>query len=102
MENHAPIPTTQDVVRVLETIIDPELGIDLWTLGLIYDIDIGDEQINIRMTFTSIGCPAGAYLVREVRERTLEIPGIRRVDVEVVFDPPWEIPEDLKASLGLY
>ncbi len=93
--------TKEDVVDVLKTIYDPELYIDIWTLGLIYDIEIHEEILNIRMTFTSVACPAGPQLVGEIKERTKELPGVVSTNVEVVFDPPWEPSEELKGMMGI-
>ena len=93
--------TREEVIEALKKVIDPELYIDVYTLGLIYDIDLDDGVLNLRMTFTSVACPAGPQLVKEVKEKTKEIPGITESNVEVVFTPPWEPSEDLKAMLGL-
>lgn len=93
--------TKEDVIEMLKRVIDPELYIDVWTLGLIYDINLEGEKIDIRMTFTSIACPAGPQLVEEVKQKVLEIPGIQECHVEVVFKPPWEPSEELKAMLGI-
>ena len=92
--------TREDVIEVLKSVIDPELFIDIWTLGLIYDIAIEDNQVKIRMTFTSPACPAGPQLVEEIKEKTSNLEGITASSVEVVFRPPWEPSEELKAMLG--
>lgn len=94
--------TTRDkVIEVLKGIVDPELYIDIWTLGLIYDVKIEDRKLYITMTFTSMACPAGPQLVAEVKEKTAAIEEIDETQVEVVFRPPWEPSEDLKAMLGI-
>ena len=85
----------------LKTIFDPDLYIDIWTLGLIYDIKIEDDRLDIEMTFTSIACPSGPQLVEEVKTRTKAIPGVGETNVKVVFTPPWEPSEELKAMLGI-
>jgi metal-sulfur cluster biosynthetic enzyme len=95
------IVSREQVVELIKSIVDPELFIDIWTLGLIYHIEIEPEKISIRMTFTSIACPAGPELVGEVQDKLKTLPGISTVDVEVVFDPPWEPSEDLKAMMGI-
>ena len=97
----SPMATRDDVVEALKTIIDPELFIDIWTLGLIYDILLENDQLKIRMTFTSPACPAGPQLVEEIKEKTEKLEGIAATNVEVVFRPPWEPSEELKAMLGL-
>lgn len=93
--------TREEVIEALKKVIDPELYIDVWTLGLIYDIRVEDEALNLRMTFTSVACPAGPQLVQEIKEKTSELPGITQTNVEVTFTPPWEPSEDLKAMLGI-
>lgn len=95
------MPTRDDVVEILKTIVDPELYIDIWALGLIYDIAVEDSKIRIRMTFTSVACPAGPQLVGEVKEKLATLEGVEDVDVEVVFQPPWEPSEELKGMLGM-
>jgi len=95
-------PVTRDeVISMMKTIIDPELYIDIWTLGLIYDIDIVNDVLNIRMTFTSVACPAGPQLVGEIKEKAKELTGIRETNVEIVFQPQWQPSDELKALLGI-
>lgn len=93
--------TRDDVIEVLKTVVDPEIYLDIWTLGLIYDIGIEGNTLKIRMTFTSPACPAGPELVQEIKEKTKVLPGIENTDVEIVFTPPWEPSEELKMTLGL-
>ncbi|MCC6219865.1 MAG: metal-sulfur cluster assembly factor [Deltaproteobacteria bacterium] len=91
----------EDVVEALKTVMDPELYIDVWTLGLIYDIDINGSAVDIRMTFTSVACPLGPELVDDVRQKILTLEGVEICNVEVVFDPPWKPSDELKAMLGI-
>ena len=93
--------TREEVIEALKKVIDPELYIDVWTLGLIYDISVDEGVLNIRMTFTSAACPAGPQLVGDIKEKTAELPGISATNVEVTFNPPWTPSEDLKAMLGI-
>ena len=93
--------TEENIVESIKEIIDPELFIDIWTLGLIYNIEIQDTTVDIKMTFTSMACPAGPQLVDEVKGKLSALDGVEQVNVEVVFDPPWEPSEDLKAMMGL-
>lgn len=93
--------TKDDVIEALKTIVDPELYIDIWTLGLIYDIQLENGKSDITMTFTSIACPAGPYLVQEIKEKLQALEGIEEVNVEVVFQPPWQPSEELKALMGI-
>lgn len=93
--------TKDQVIEALKTVEDPELFLDIWFLGLIYDIQIDGPRVAIDMTFTSPMCPAGPALVEEVRSKVCAIEGIEQVDVKVVFTPAWEPPEEVKATLGL-
>jgi metal-sulfur cluster biosynthetic enzyme len=95
------MPTRDDIIAALKTIEDPELFIDIWTLGLIYDIAIEDQSIGIKMTFTSMACPAGPYLVEQVQLKLRGLPEVEKVDVEVVFQPPWTPSDELKMMLGI-
>ncbi len=94
-------PQKKSIVEVLKTIEDPELGIDIWTLGLIYNIDLEEKTVHIRMTFTSIMCPVGPIIVESVQNKIKEIEGIEDIKVEVTFDPPWEPSEELRDMLGV-
>ncbi len=93
--------TKEQVVDVIKTIYDPDLYIDIWTLGLIYNISLDGRTLLIKMTFTSPACPSAPQLVEQVRERTKDIDGIDETKVEVVFDPPWEPSDELKGLMGL-
>lgn len=89
------------VEEMFQTIIDPELGVDIWTMGLIYRVDIHSERkIEVVMTFTSPLCPAGEQLKEEVEE-SMRILGFTEVSVTVTFDPPWRPPAELRAALGV-
>lgn len=104
--------TKDAIIEVLKTVEDPELFIDIWFLGLIYNIDISDmdespeskpdeKMIQIEMTFTSPMCPAGPQLVQEIHDKVTAIDGVAKVEVQVVFVPPWKAPDDVKEMLGL-
>ena len=91
------------IIEALKKIEDPDIFLDIWFLGLIYDIDYQEEQqlAKITMTFTTPLCPSGPDLVQQVNDRLLEIEGISQVEVIVTFDPPWEANEQVKSLLGL-
>ena len=100
--------TQEDIIAVLKTVEDPELFLDIWFLGLIYVIDIGGTEdvsgrvdVRIEMTFTTPLCPAGPQLVNEVVTKVGALEGVGNVDVQVVFQPPWQPPEEVKATLGM-
>ncbi len=91
------------IIDALKTVVDPELQIDIWTLGLIYNMERKPEQkeINILMTFTSIMCPVGPMIVQNVDMALKKLPNVHRVNVEVTFTPPWEPTEELREMLGV-
>ncbi len=89
------------IIDQLKMVLDPDLGIDIWTMGLIYDIQVtSDSSVQITMTFTTPFCPAAPMLQDQVRNN-LESIGFDNVQIVVTFDPPWEAPEELKAFLGM-
>ena len=93
--------TKEDVIEKLKQVKDPEIGLDLWFLGLIYDIKIEDESyVTVTMTFTTPMCPQGPEMVLDVRAKVAELDGVEDVYVEVVFDPPWQPSEEVKALMG--
>lgn len=81
------------VEKVLDSIPDPEIGVSVWDLGLVYKIDISQKsgQVAITMTLTSLGCPLFEQIAGPIREQVSQIPGVKSVDVELTFDPPWNI-----------
>lgn len=93
--------TKKQIVERLETIMDPDINIDIWTMGLIYDINIVDDKsVKIQMTLTSPFCPSGDYLREKVVENMKEI-GFKNTSVIITFDPPWTPPTGLRAVLGI-
>jgi metal-sulfur cluster biosynthetic enzyme len=94
--------TKDAIIEVLKTIEDPELFIDIWFLGLIYSIEIDEEgSVAIEMTFTSPMCPAGPMLLDQIKTKVGALEGVKGVGVTVVFSPPWQPSDDVKAMLGL-
>ena len=97
-----------NVVEVLKQCNDPELPIDLWNLGLIYDLEINEEDekfsVDIVMSLTTPGCTMGQYMIDDIKSKMSSIKSISRVDVELTFDPPWSpemMTEEGKVKLGL-
>lgn len=91
------------VVAQLHTVIDPELGIDVVSLGLVYGAQVADGVAHILMTTTTPACPIGSYLSDAIRWALLELPGILDVAVEVTHDPPWSpdrMSDEAKLQLG--
>ena len=88
------------VIEVLKSYEDPELLIDVWTLGLIYDITITENNVKILLTFTSPMCPFGPQMIEDLTVMIKE-KGAENVDIEVTFEPPWKPSEELKEMLGM-
>lgn len=109
MENQPPKPNKETlhsaVVNALRSIYDPEIPVNIYDLGLIYKIDIDDDfNLKILMTMTAPDCPEAEYMFLEVRQMTECINGIKSVDVELTFDPPWDfnnLSDEVKLELGL-
>ena len=95
----------EKIVGVLKTIFDPEIPVDIYELGLIYDVFINeDNDVKILMTLTSPNCPVAETLPVEVEEKVKSLDEIKDVQVEITFDPPWTqdlISEEAKLELGL-
>ncbi|MCM1110878.1 MAG: iron-sulfur cluster assembly protein [Clostridium sp.] len=94
----------QDVVRMLKTVYDPEVPVDIYELGLIYKIDLSDDgDLAIDMTLTAPNCPAAEFLVEDARMKLESIEGVRNVDIRIVFEPEWNkdmMSEEAKLDLG--
>jgi len=94
----------EDVIEVLRQCYDPEIPVNIVDLGLIYDIAIKPERVDIKMTLTALGCPMAAEVMTDVREHLLEIPGVKDAGVEIVYEPPWtpeRMTEDARWELGM-
>ncbi|MBD5391868.1 DUF59 domain-containing protein [bacterium] len=81
----------QTVIDAIKTIYDPEIPVNIWDLGLVYDIEITDGAINITMTFTSPTCPMMEELLENVRTSVAAVSGGAAVNVNLVWDPPWDL-----------
>ncbi len=96
----------EDQIRqALRTIYDPEIPINLLDLGLIYGIDIDNKAVKIRMTLTAPTCGMGPVLISDVKYRVAKVPNVESVEVELVFDPPWNrdmMTEEAQLEAGLF
>jgi FeS assembly SUF system protein len=87
------------VVETLKTVYDPEIPVDIYELGLVYNIDISPEgKVEIRMTLTSPGCPVAESLPREVELKTASIDGVSEVRIDLVWEPPWTVDRMSEAA----
>ncbi|MEM1339328.1 MAG: SUF system Fe-S cluster assembly protein [Bacteroidota bacterium] len=95
----------EKIVKVLKTIYDPEIPVDIYELGLIYDVLVNeDHEVKILMTLTSPNCPVAETLPVEVEEKVKSLDAISDAEVEITFDPPWTqelMSEEAKLELGL-
>lgn len=83
--------TKEDIIATLKTIYDPEIPVNIWDMGLIYDIDIKSDLVIIKMTFTSPTCPMMEELLEQVRAAAQLVAGDVPVRVDLVWDPPWDL-----------
>jgi len=87
----------------LDSCRDPEIGLDIMSLGLVYELDINDGNVLVKMTLTAIGCPWAQDLFDEVKAKVEEIPGVASCTVELVYSPPWSadmMSDEAKMELG--
>jgi FeS assembly SUF system protein len=101
----APAPDLREqIVDVLQGVYDPEIPVNIYDLGLVYDVDVTPEgDVHIRMTLTSPACPVAGTLPPEVEQKVKTVPGVRSVKVDVVWDPPWDrskLSEAARLQLG--
>ena|SRR3989338_4150960 len=93
--------TREEIIEALKKVVDPELGIDIWTLGLVYEIIPHRNTPKIRMTLTSPMCPYGPQLIADVKHHVGNLVGVKEVEVELTFEPAWEPSEEVKLMLGM-
>ncbi|MBP2076606.1 metal-sulfur cluster assembly factor [Oceanobacillus polygoni] len=95
----------ENLFGALENVIDPELGIDIVNLGLIYDVDLDEDGVcNVTMTLTSMGCPLAAHIETDIKHALADIPEAKEIRVNVVWDPPWgkdKMSRYAKIALGI-
>lgn len=106
MSQADPARIEADIVDTLQTIYDPEIPVNIYELGLIYDVDIDPSgDVQVAMTLTSPACPVAESLPVEVESKIAALPGVRTVRVEIVWEPPWDpdmMSEAAKLDLGLF
>ena len=92
------------IFEALKNVYDPEIPINVYDLGLIYEVDVDDyDNVDITMTLTAPNCPMADIIVRNVKEKVSEIEGLKKVNVNLTFDPPWDktmMSEQAKLELG--
>jgi len=94
----------QQAIDILRTVYDPEIPVDIWELGLVYDVSVDDDgNVRIVMTLTTPNCPAAESLPAQVKHRISQVQGVNEVNVEVVWEPPWNpqmMSEAARLQLG--
>lgn len=97
--------TPEVVVDAIRPIVDPEIGISIVDLGLVYDVEVEGETVRVTYTLTSMGCPVGPLIDQQIQAFVGALPGVSAVDTRIVFTPPWspeKMSEDAKAALGMF
>jgi len=105
MEENNLMALEAEIVKTLKTIYDPEIPVDIYDLGLIYAIDVDDDNnVEIKMTLTAPNCPMADQLLNEVHEKINAIKAVKEAKINLVFDPPWDksmMSEEAMLDLGL-
>lgn len=109
MSDKAPIDIVElgeKIVKVIKTVYDPEIPVDVYELGLIYDVMVSeDAEVKIIMTLTTPNCPVAESLPQEVKDKVAMIEMVKDVELELTFDPPWSqdlISEEARFELGMF
>lgn len=101
------MPTIEQIRNSLQVVIDPEIGMDIVNLGLVYDVKFDETQqkADVKMTLTSPACPVGPQIVAKAKEVIGKLEGVKDVNLEIVWTPPWNpemMTEEAKDKLGIY
>lgn len=99
------MPTKEKILGALKKVLDPELGVNIVDMGLIYNVDIKKEKVKILMTMTFPGCPLVPYFEENVPKAAKKVKGVKEVDLQFTFDPPWKpemMKEELREELGFH
>lgn len=95
----------EEIIKALKTVYDPEIPVDIYELGLVYDVQISDDgDVKIVMTLTTPNCPVAESLPAEVKEKVAEVEGVKSVDLELTFEPSWTkdmMSEEARFELGM-
>lgn len=104
MTSDEKIDALQEVVKMLKTVYDPELPVDIYELGLIYKIDLSDQgDLSIDMTLTAPNCPAADFIMEDARLKLESVKGVKSVEINLVYEPEWTkemMSEEAKLDLG--
>ena len=101
---HADV-SKEEILEALKAVLDPELGINIVDLGLVYDVDIADGHVHVSYTLTTMGCPIGPLIEAQMHQLLDPLPGVDSFDAEMVLRPPWSpemMSEEAKEALGYF
>jgi len=97
------MPSREEVIDALRVVEDPELGMDIVELGLLYDVEVDDGKVKVTYSLTSIGCPVGPMIEQEIKETVASMEGVEETEADLTWDPPWspdKMSDDAKFVLG--
>jgi metal-sulfur cluster biosynthetic enzyme len=97
------MPTKDEVIEALRAVEDPELGMDIVDLGLLYDVEVEGPKVKVIHSLTSMGCPAGPMIQEDIQNVAASLEGVEDVEIELTWDPPWtpeRMSDDAKFILG--
>jgi metal-sulfur cluster biosynthetic enzyme len=97
------VASRDEVIEALRQVEDPELGMDIVELGLMYDVEVDGPKVKVTHTLTSMGCPVGPMIQEDIYRYASDVPGVEEVEVDLVWDPPWtpeRMSDDAKFILG--
>jgi FeS assembly SUF system protein len=97
-------PLYEDVVLALKQVYDPEIPVNVYDLGLIYELNISKaREVSIKMTFTAPNCPMADYVIAEVKQSVEDVPGVKKCEIELVWEPAWDsslLSDEARVALG--
>ena len=105
LKNEASLINTEEIIECIKTVMDPEIPVNLYDLGLIYKINNSDNNISIEMTLTNPNCPVAAQMPENVGKSIRHLKGLKSIEVSLVWDPPWTknlMSEDAKLALDIF
>jgi metal-sulfur cluster biosynthetic enzyme len=97
------VASRDEVIDALRTVEDPELGMDIVELGLLYDVEVEGPKVHVTFSLTSMGCPVGPMIEQQIHDSVAALPGVENVEPELTWDPPWtpeRMSDDAKFILG--
>ncbi|MFA5889727.1 MAG: metal-sulfur cluster assembly factor [Actinomycetota bacterium] len=98
-------PTREQLLEALKVVIDPELGINVVDLGLVYDVTLDEGIVTLSYTLTTMGCPIGPMIEQQMQQVLTVLPGVNFVDARLTFDPPWTMEcmsEEARLAMGMF